>query len=88
MFKSLPLSTRYLAAFAPVMPHPIITTSASDGRSGVVLYPSKMSSGSECQNDLLELGTGSGHGFDELFSDARIDDMTLSEDGVGGPAAS
>lgn len=77
IFKSFPLSDKNLAAFAPVIPHPTTTTSASEGRSGVVLCPSRNSSGSECQNDLVELALGNGHGFGELFCGAANDVMAV-----------
>lgn len=56
-------SLRYLAALTPVIPLPIITTSAYSGSSSVVLWPNRNLEGSECQNDLLGFGTGNGAGL-------------------------
>lgn len=47
----------------PVIPLPITTTSALSGKLRVVRWPSKSGEGSLCQNDLVESGTGSSHGF-------------------------
>ena len=58
-------SARKRAADVPVMPLPIITTSASAGRSSVVRWPRRNWFGSLCQKDLVELGTGSPAGLCE-----------------------
>ena len=60
---SLKSSLKYRAALAPVIPLPIITVLAYGGNSGVDRCPKRKLSGSECQNDLVELGVGSGHGW-------------------------
>jgi len=56
---ALSSSARNLAAEEPVIPDPTMTISALEGSSGVVLWPRSTFDGSLCQNDLLELGTGS-----------------------------
>lgn len=48
---ALSYSAKYLAAEAPVMPEPTMTTSASEGRWGVVRWPRRNLEGSLCQNE-------------------------------------
>jgi hypothetical protein len=42
----------------PVKPLPTITTSAVEGKSGVVRWPSRKVDGSECQKEDVEEGVG------------------------------
>jgi hypothetical protein len=51
---------------APVIPLPIITTSAVAGRSLVDRWPRSRGEGSVCQKDLLEFGVGSPAGWPSL----------------------
>ena len=55
---ALSSSAKYLAAEAPVMPEPTITTSASEGRCGVVRWPRRKSEGSLCQNEDVDSVVG------------------------------
>lgn len=59
-FNSLALasSAKNLAADVPVMPEPTMTMSASEGRTGVVRWPSRNSEGSLCQKDSVESDVG------------------------------
>jgi len=47
---------------APVMPLPMITTSAVDGKSRVDRWPRSSGEGSECQNDAEDFAGGRSHG--------------------------
>ena len=51
---ALSSSNKYLATAAPLIPEPIITTSASAGRVEVVRWPSRTWEGSLCQNEAVE----------------------------------
>lgn len=51
-------SAKNLAAEAPVIPEPTITTSASDGSLSVVRWPSRNFEGSLCQNEAVDSGVG------------------------------
>ena len=55
---ALSSSAKYLAAEAPVMPEPTMTTSASEGRCGVVRWPMRNSEGSLCQNEDVDSVVG------------------------------
>jgi hypothetical protein len=50
----------------PVMPLPMMTTSAVAGRFLVDRWPSSSGEGSVCQNDLVEFGVGSPAGCPSL----------------------
>ena len=63
---ALSSSARYLAAEAPVMPEPTMTTSASEGRSGVVRWPRRNLEGSLCQNEDVDSVVGKLAMFSEL----------------------
>jgi len=51
---------------APVMPLPMMTTSAVAGRFLVDRWPRSSGEGSVCQNELVEFGTGSPAGCPSL----------------------
>ena len=51
-------SAKYLAADAPVIPEPTMTTSASVGRYEVVRWPIRNFEGSLCQNEAVDSGLG------------------------------
>ena len=55
---ALSSSARYLAAEAPVMPEPTMTTSASEGKSVVVRWPRRNLEGSLCQNEDVDSVVG------------------------------
>ena len=56
---ALSSSARNLAIELPVIPLPIMTISASGGKSSVVRWPRRNSFGSLCQKELVDTGVGS-----------------------------
>ena len=67
---ALSSSARYLAAEAPVMPEPTMTTSASEGRCGVVRWPRRNLEGSLCQNEDVDSVVGKLAMLDRLVGQA------------------
>ena len=55
---ALSSSAKNLAADAPVMPEPTMTTSASSGKVPDVRWPRRKSDGSLCQKEADDLGVG------------------------------
>jgi hypothetical protein len=74
------LFKRWRAILAPVIPLPMITTSAVAGRSLVDRWPRSNLEGSECQKELLEFGVGSPAGCPSLGRSGIVRAMMTDRD--------
>lgn len=70
---------RWCATLVPVMPEPMITTSAVVGRSLVERWPVRRAEGSECQKEFVECSGGGSQGFLFRGMEGRLEDMFCYE---------
>jgi hypothetical protein len=77
---------RWRAILVPVIPLPMITTSAVEGRSLVDRYPISNGEGSVCQNESVDFGVGSPAGWLSLGRSGMVRAMVV--DSLAGGFAS